>query len=240
MQKYIEFKTEKGTLRGFMHVPEISHYPMCIMFHGFTGNCKGDKFSYVRLARMLEKSNVGSLRCDFLGTGESDLDFYEMTFEEELESARYLVEEMLKRDEITELYILGHSMGGAIASEIAKLYPQSISKMVLWAPALNLPELFSFPVKQDIIDVWGFEIGRRFIEDIQNRDLFKNLGIYQHPLLIIHGNNDQVVDFKISKKYLQGYHDPIFKVIEKGSHSFDKIEDMAEVLALSYDFLSCK
>ena len=41
----------------------------------------------------------------------------------------------------TEIYVLGHSMGGAVASELAKLYPQVISKLVLWAPAFNYQQL---------------------------------------------------------------------------------------------------
>lgn len=35
-------------------------------------------------------------------------------------------------------------MGGAIASELAKLYPDVIKKMVLWAPAFNLPDALHY------------------------------------------------------------------------------------------------
>ena len=87
MQKYYEIETELGTMRGFFHKPDVSQFPVCIIFHGFTGQCTGTKFSYVQLSRMLEKQNIGSLRMDFLGSGQSDLPFRDMTFENELDSA---------------------------------------------------------------------------------------------------------------------------------------------------------
>ena len=88
--------------------------------------------------RVLEAKVISTFRFDFLGSGESDLNFKDMTFKDELACARVILEEALKMENCTEIYVLGHSMGGAVASELAKLYPQVISKLVLWAPAFNL------------------------------------------------------------------------------------------------------
>ena len=70
--------------------------------------------------------------------------FVDMTFQDELSCARVILEECLKMENCTEIYVLGHSMGGAIASELAKLYPDVIKKMVLWAPAFNLPDALHY------------------------------------------------------------------------------------------------
>ena len=53
-QHYCEIPTPKGTLRGFFHKPNQDKHPVCLIFHGFTGQKTGTKFSYVQLSRMLE------------------------------------------------------------------------------------------------------------------------------------------------------------------------------------------
>ena len=166
MQKYYEIQTKLGTMRGFFHKPDVEKFPVCIILHGFTGQNTGTKFSYVQLSRMLEKQNIGSMRMDFLGSGQSDLSFKDMTFQNELESAITILQEVKNMDCVTDIYLLGHSMGGAIASEVAKKYPQDISKMCLWAPAFNLPEAIEYlkghVEKAAYYDHSGFEISHAF------------------------------------------------------------------------------
>ena len=53
MQEYYEIKTKQGVMRGFFHKPDGNQYPVCIIFHGFTGQNTGTKFSYVQLSRMM-------------------------------------------------------------------------------------------------------------------------------------------------------------------------------------------
>ena len=162
MQQYCEIATPKGVMRGFFHVPHRKEFPVLLIFHGFTGQCTGTKFSYVSLSRLLEAQGVGTLRMDFLGSGESDLTFKEMTFDDELSCARILLEELKKMPQVTDIYVLGHSMGGAIASELAKLYPEDIKKLVLWAPAFCLPDALDYLTgsveEAPVYDHNGFEI----------------------------------------------------------------------------------
>ena len=164
MQHYCEIPTPKGTIEDFFHKPDLDRHPVCIIFHGFTGQKTGTKFCYVQLARMLEAKGIATFRFDFLGSGESDLNFKDMTFKDELACARVILEEALKMENCTEIYVLGHSMGGAVASELAKLYPQVISKLVLWAPAFNLPAALDYltgkvePSSNGLYDHGGYEI----------------------------------------------------------------------------------
>ncbi len=245
MQQYCEIATPKGMLRGFFHHPMKEHFPVLIIFHGFTGCNTGTKFSYVQLARLLEAKGIGTIRMDFLGTGESDLNFNQMTFDDELSCARVILEEVLKMPSTTEVYLLGHSMGGAIASEIAKLYPDKIAKMVLWAPAFNLPTAVEYlkgiVPEADFYDHGGFEISNDFVKDIMARDFYKDLSLYQHPLMIIHGKADTTVPFKISQTYLKGFHEgTIFHPIDNANHDFDERHQIKEVISLTYHFLSEK
>ncbi|MFV0393389.1 MAG: alpha/beta hydrolase [Coprobacillaceae bacterium] len=245
MQHYCEIPTPKGTMRGFFHKPNVEKFPVCIILHGFTGQKTGTKFSYVQLARMLESKHIGTIRLDFLGSGESDLNFKDMTFRDELSCARVILEEVVKMPSTTEVYVLGHSMGGCVASELAKLYPNDIKKMCLWAPAFNLPEALDYlvgkvlPNEEGIYDHGGFEISQDFVDDIISRNFYENLDIYQNNLLVIHGSEDKTVPYEISEKYIPKFNKELtFVTIEEGTHNFDNLEHIKRVLKLSLDFLS--
>jgi len=242
MQQYCEIPTPKGVMRGFFHTPNQKEFPVCIIFHGFTGCNTGTKFSYVKIARLLEARGIGTIRMDFLGSGESDLTFKDMTFDDELSCARIILEEVKKLSSTTSIYLLGHSMGGAIASELAKLYPQDIQKMCLWAPAFNLPHAIDYLTghveKAETYDHGGFEISNAFVEDMLSRDFYQNLDIYQNQLMIIHGTKDTTVPFDISEKYLQAFTHPIFKAIQGATHNYDTVDHIQEVIKLTYEFLT--
>ncbi|WP_296877583.1 alpha/beta fold hydrolase [Thomasclavelia sp.] len=245
MQHYCEIPTFKGTMRGFFHKPNVDKHPVCIIFHGFTGQKTGTKFSYVQLARMLEAKGIATFRFDFLGSGESDLNFKDMTFKDELSCARIILEETMKMENCTEIYLLGHSMGGAIASELAKLYPDVIKKMVLWAPAFNLPAALDYLTgkveanEEGLYDHGGYEISQAFVDDLLARDFYQDLDKYQNELLVIHGKKDTTVPYEISKIYIPKFSKQLqFVTIENGNHNFDTINDIKEVLKLSLDFLA--
>ncbi len=240
MQKYCEILTPKGVMRGFLHEPLLPQYPICIIFHGFTGNKTGTKFSYVQLSRLLAQSGIGTLRMDFLGSGESDLEFKDMTFQDELDCGRLLIEEMKNNSKVTDIYLLGHSMGGAIASELMKLYPNLIKKACLWAPALNLPEHMDYlkgkQERQEFYDHNGFKISNDFVDGITQVKMYEDLGVYKNKLMIIHGTHDMTVPFKISTRYLPLYNNPEFIPIEGGTHNFDKIDHIESVIGHTLKF----
>lgn len=242
MQQYCEIPTKKGVMRGFFHTPRLQKFPVCLIFHGFTGCCTGTKFSYVQLARMLEAKGIGTLRMDFLGSGESDLNFKDMTFDDELSCARILLEEVKKLPSTTEIYVLGHSMGGVIASELAKLYPQDVKKLCLWAPAFHLPTALNYLTgnasENPTYDHNGYEISDAFVKDLTQRDFYQNLDVYKNDLLVVHGTEDQTVPFILNEKYLPLLSCPKFIPIEGGTHNFDSVEHIKLVLKYSLEFLS--
>lgn len=242
MQEYYELKTNKGIMRGYIHKPNQDAYPLCMIFHGFTGLHTGTKFSYTKISRILEKQGIATIRLDFLGTGDSDLEFRDMTFKDELDCAVELLKQVKSMNSVSSIYVLGHSMGGAIASELAKLYPECIDKMCLWAPAFNLPYALNY-LKGDVdvaeyYDHSGFEISDEFVEDMISRDFYKDLDIYKNDLMIIHGTSDMTVPYSISEKYLKLFNNPIFYSIEHASHNYDTLEHINRVIERTCQFFT--
>lgn len=244
MENYIELKTKEGTLRGMWHVPSQKPYPLVIMLHGFTANRNGPRFAFVRLARQLEKLGIGSVRFDFLGSGESDLEFSDMTFNKEFEQACQILERMAKEPEVSQLYLLGHSMGGALAGQLAAKYANQIQKCVLWAPAFCMPQLIgamSSQVKQlanGCYDCKGLDLSQAFVDEMLQLNLYQGLDQYRHPLMIIHGTEDPTVPYVTSKQYLKAFNreDILFKPLDKGSHNYEFNREVHFVLEHTIDF----
>ena len=247
METYCEIKTDEGILRGMFHRPDLKKFPVVIMFHGFTASRLGPRFAFVRLARQLEKLGIGSIRFDFLGSGESDGDFKDMTYMKECKQAMYIIEDIKKLDEVSEIYLLGHSMGGAIAGNMAALFPDLIKKCCLWAPAFCMPDILAHlkqnPAMQPIDDFYdckGLKLSLSFVEEMMNLDMYKHIEDYKNDLMIIHGTKDETVPFESSKRYLVQYQreDLHFVEIENGSHNFEVYPEIKEVLNKTVKFFS--
>ncbi|MDD3392737.1 MAG: alpha/beta fold hydrolase [Bacilli bacterium] len=116
-------------------------------------------------------------------------------------------------DNYQKIYLIGHSMGGVIASYLASKYPSKVAKLILIAPGFELGNYSQ--VKDDFISLIkrnkryqtsGFEglltkILRVPLPRIrQLKLLIDNYGQYIYkvkcPVLFIHGDIDNVVSYK--------------------------------------------
>lgn len=114
------------------------------------------------------------------------------------------------------IIVIGHSMGGVLASYLAYKYPKRVKKLVLLAPAFdylaygkgNLFENIKTGLKV-IKDYSMAEVMGRTIKTSPNMltQFMKLVGNYQDilnrvscPLLIMHGTNDAVVPYKSSEE----------------------------------------
>ena len=145
MMKAIEFVRDGFVLRGTEHLPNqiSSSIPAIILFHGFTANRCEFGFSFVRLAKRLETAGIAVYRFDFMGSGESDGDFSDMSVSTELEDAHAILNYVRSLEYIDSkrIGVLGMSMGGCVASLLAGLRPHDIQSLCLWAPAGFIPDM---------------------------------------------------------------------------------------------------
>lgn len=247
MEKFYQYELKEGTIRGMLHLPEhIEPTKICCFFHGFTGNKMDNHFMFVKLARTLCQQGIAVLRFDFLGTGDSDGDFKDMTFKKELAQAKAVVHHVLEWEWVESLYILGFSMGGAIAALTAAHYAEQVEKLVLLAPAGHMSTLanryLELPAEKILpngnIDLNGFELGRDFIDELSEMNLFETVERYQGPIKIIHGTNDQAVFIQTSEQYVKTYLQPVeFVKIEGADHCFTSIPWTKKMISETTAFL---
>lgn len=244
VQKSIEIKNENLTLRGMLHTPENfqEKIPVVCMFHGFTGDKLGSHFMFVRLSRILASKGIASIRFDFIGSGESDGDFVNMTLSNELEDARLILMYARSIDfvDTDRIGILGFSMGGAVASMLAAEHKEIIKTLCLWAPAGNMAEIaIQGKSKKDIemvrkigyYDLDGYLVGINFIDDLLATDIFSESSSYDKNVLLIHGTGDTSVPISTSEKYLKLYGNKgILHSIAGANHTFTSKAFENEVL----------
>ncbi|MDN5277382.1 MAG: uncharacterized protein PWR01_1347 [Clostridiales bacterium] len=253
MQKAVELHKNGMTLRGMLHKPEgvSEKLPMALIFHGFTGNKMEPHFIFVKLSRRLEQAGIASLRFDFLGSGESDGEFKDMTLSGELDDAEAILEyaKNLEFVDRGKIFAVGLSMGGAVASMLAGRHPQDIAALCLWAPAGNMGQLIQERIKQiqaagvdissmEYFDLGGNLVGKAFVEDVQSLDIFNIAAPYDKRVLILHGDRDEAVPLKTSYRYLEIYGDRAkLHVIQGADHTFNKWEWEQEVIEKTVEFL---
>lgn len=105
-----------------------------------------------------------------------------------------------------DMYVVGFSMGGVIASYLASIYP--IKKLILLAPAfqyINM-DLVTGAITKSAASLWSNEkkeeiqLPRSFYSAFM--DIIKNLRKYisqvQCPVLFVHGDQDEVISIKSS------------------------------------------
>lgn len=128
------------------------------------------------------------------------------------ESERQL--EMLINAGYKKIYLVGHSMGGVIATHLAKEYKE-VKKLVLVAPAFTsiaskeegglITALFKIP---DLVKAYSYNELLTRINKLPfsaEKEFFKLIETYRNdiysitiPTMFVHGTNDQVVPVKSS------------------------------------------
>ncbi|TCP21162.1 hypothetical protein EV207_14516 [Scopulibacillus darangshiensis] len=251
MEYPISLEFDGLTLRGTAHQPEESQFqkhPVVILFHGFTGSKTESHFLFVRFARELEKHGMGCVRFDFSGSGESEGSFADLTFSREVHEGKEILQMVKKLDwaDPSKIMLTGFSMGGAVATQVAKEFPDDIHKLCLWAPAGRMNQLAKLYFENNLempngnIDLGGLELGRGFYDDLNARDLYDGITAYANPVMIIHGTKDQTVPLEYGQKYIDVYvkNEAKIHLIEGADHVFSKLCWIEELFDQSVRFLA--
>ncbi|QKQ98737.1 prolyl oligopeptidase family serine peptidase [Candidatus Nanohaloarchaea archaeon] len=124
------------------------------------------------------------------------------------------------------IHVLGKSFGG----QLALTYPENVSfdSMVLWAPAVGLGE--------NNVEKWRSTALRQASTATDISIDISELEGLDVETLLIHGENDQVVEVENSRRIADQLPDGDVRVIEDTGHSFEGHE--GEVAEITVDFLS--
>lgn len=231
-------------LVGTREEPFGEIYDMAIIFHGFTANRNTSLLK--EIANSLRDENIASVRFDFNGHGDSDGKFENMTVLNEIEDANAILNYVKTDPHVRNIYLVGHSQGGVVASMLAGLYPDLIKKVVLLAPAATLKSdahegntqgvTYNPDHIPDRLPFKDLTLGGFYLRIAQQLPIYEVSAQFTKPVCLIHGTDDTVVSPNASKKYDQIYQNSTLHLIEGADHCFsDSYQKNA--VNLTTDFL---
>jgi len=239
--RHVELKVNDRIIRGYLEQTAKPSDSIVVFLHGFTGHRVENGFLFRTFARKLRNENIASLRMDFSGSGDSDGEFNDFTFSSQVREAHAMID--FAKTIAPKIFLLGFSMGGAVAGEIAKTNPDTIAKLVLWAPAGNLPSIANRirnnapKTQNDGYDLGGFELSQAFCEEIITINPYENNSRFERPALIVHGENDQAVEAMYGEKYAQSYKQGTYHLVNGANHVFGSLAMRDQLYKITIDFI---
>ena len=207
--------------------------PIAIIAHGFNGT-----FDYGRnYFKTMESLGYDCYTFDFpCGSvrSRSDNNTLNMSILDEVSDLKTIVAHFRKQGH-RHIVLIGESQGGLVSALTAAELKDKVSQLVLVFPALCIPDNWRerYPRLQDIQDVtelWGVKMGRRFFEEIHDMRPLDLIGQYQGPVLIVQGDADRVVSMDDSRRAQQLYRPGTrLYVIPGAGHGFKPHEFQQEM-----------
>lgn len=147
----------------------------------------------------------------------------------------------------SDLLLMGCSQGGFVSALVAAKYPDVVSKLVLFYPALCIPDdaragkmMFAKFDPQNIpekLRCGPMKLGRCYPAAVIDMDPYEKIKAYTGPVLIVHGTRDKIVRTGYSKRAAECYENAELHFIEGGAHGFNRKHD-TEAIAILNKFAS--
>lgn len=219
-----------------LHLPESDSYPLVLIFHGFQGNRIGSSAHLVDLARHLAEAGIAAGRFDFIGSGESDGRFEDMTVSGELQDLYHIVADVKQvcGQHAAGLYLAGHSMGASIAAMAAGEKLSSIDGLILLTPAGEVKERIADSLEALFdgrsgepdypVEINGQELGEAFKRDAESLSMLETASAYSGPVLMIFGGRDETIPPRVAGQFAEVYPQARSIHLDECGHSFGSID----------------
>ena len=234
-KKYSEsvFACKRGdlTVRGTEYRPQGDSLPAVIVSHGFMAN----QDSVRNYAKALAEEGYCAYCFDFCGgsamKNQSDGDTKTMSVLTEVQDLEAVLAYVRSLPYIQDgVILMGCSQGGFVSALTAVKHPEEVSKLVLFYPALCIPDdarkgnmrfaMFDPENIPEIIPCGPMTLGRCYVEDVIHMDVNEEIRGYAGPVLIVHGDQDDIVDLSYSVEAQKAFENAELKVIKGAGHGF--------------------
>lgn len=239
-----EMSAQNGdkNIYGVMYLPaeEKDSYPTVIMSHGFGGMYSDNKI----YAETFAKAGYACYTFDYCGGGrgsKSDGTMLEMSVLTEagdLSAVMDMVEGLDYVDK-SQLYLFGQSQGGFVTTYVGAERADEVKAMILLFPAYSIPEgcwerhgsIENVPETESIMNNTLSSIYSKDAMSIEIYDAMKN---YTGPVLLMHGDQDDVVPLSYSEKADETFENSELIVLKGTGHGFSARQKEAAGLALEW------
>lgn len=200
--------------------------PVAIIAHGFNGTHHFGRNYFETLNKLGYQVYTFDFACGSVNS-RSDNNTMNMSILDEQSDLEAIVRYFKQQPDVdaSRIVLIGESQGGLVSALTAASMPKDISRTILIFPALCIPDNWTarYPNLSDIPDttrLWNVPMGRRFFTEVRDIDVFKRIGKYKRPVLIVQGDKDPVVSMKDSERAVEIYKDARLHVIPGAGHGF--------------------
>ena len=239
------------TIRGTEYRPEGDCLPIAVVSHGFMAF----QDTVRQYAKAMAEMGYVSYCFDFCGgcviKGKSDGSTTEMSVLTEVKDLEAVIHyaQSMEYSNAGKIVLMGCSQGGFVSAIAASKLNGSISKLVLFYPALCIPDdaragkmmfaKFDPDNIPDILHCGPMKLGKCYVKDVIGIDPYQEIQDFSGDVLIVHGTKDKIVDMEYSKRAYELYlenkgkkDEPrvvSFFPIDGGRHGFSKRHDRVAI-----------
>ncbi len=236
-------ENEEQEIYGIAYVPEVSGKVPLVIFAHELGNTHAGGIEY---AKIFAAHGIAVYTFDFRGGGNGSrsggrtTEMSVMTEASDLEAVLKTAESWDFVD-AEKIVLMGASQGGMAAGVVASRVPDELAGLVLLYPAFVIPDAVHswFPGTDQIPEAYELlgwiTVGKAYALDVWDYDCYKGMERFTRPVLILHGDRDELVDLSYSKRAAACYPDAKLHVFYGSGHGFRGAEvDRAAEEILEY------
>jgi pimeloyl-ACP methyl ester carboxylesterase len=211
-----------------------------ISCHGMLSNKDGTKHQL--LAELLTERGLPVLRFDGAGRGESEGSLAELSYSHGREDVAAALAYLAVRG-VGRFGLFGSSMGGALALLAASREERVVAVATLAAVAHpgdldeRHPELVRAWQTQGFVDTELGRIGRGYYDDASQHDVIAAVRVLRAPLLVLHGEEDDVVPVSDAHDIASAARDVTLEIVLGADHRFSKPVHLRPAMRAVADFL---
>ena len=210
--KNIEIPGTRGNIPATIQLPANSargeELPLVVLCHGFTGNRQGDGH-FAPLAEDLAAHGIATVRLDFAGCGDSTEPYANYTLANMAADVDSVIGYMQATYGTGKTALVGHSMGGRLASLYPQLGQYPVTVLALWSPAngtglqgLEFLSIDNFAAVEELaaradaegsVAAWGVELSAAYIDGMRDSDPNAALQESGLPVLLTYSGNERIL-----------------------------------------------
>ena len=210
--KNIEIPGTRGNIPATIQLPAKSargeELPLVVLCHGFTGNRQGDGH-FAPLAEDLAAHGIATVRLDFAGCGDSTEPYANYTLANMAADVDSVIGYMQATYGTGKTALVGHSMGGRLASLYPQLGQYPVTALALWSPAngaglqgLEFLSIDNFAAVEEMAAradaegseaAWGMELSAAYIDGMRDSDPNVTLQESGLPVLLTYSGNERIL-----------------------------------------------
>ena len=210
--KNIEIPGTRGNIPATIQLPAKSargeELPLVVLCHGFTGNRQGDGH-FAPLAEDLAAHGIATVQLDFAGCGDSTEPYVNYTLANMAADVDSVIGYMQATYGTGKTALVGHSMGGRLASLYPQLGQYPVTALALWSPAngtglqgLEFLSIDNFAAVEEMaaradaegsVAAWGVELSAAYIDGMRDSDPNATLQESGLPVLLTYSGNERIL-----------------------------------------------